>query len=196
MDRVFADLKEAGWTISTNPKQLFLAWDFTTASTQNVTGRLLAIRDNAFEQLGETKAQIDAGNDGGQAPSFTVSSVTNYTAAQNANVARQITGTFTVPCYIAPTCSPPKKCDQISSASPVDDCPSPGEFFYTNPSNPDADPSQVPGQTYRPASSATSGGPRLTSSSCSAQRNTGTGCSVATRRSIPPRRPRWRIEKG
>src|SRR5579884_1199786 len=99
MDRVFADLKEAGWTISTNPKQLFLAWDFTTASTQNVSGRLLAIRDNAFEQLGESKAQIDKGKIAGQAPSFTVSSVTNFTATQNPNVAREITGTFSVPCY-------------------------------------------------------------------------------------------------
>jgi hypothetical protein len=149
MDGLFADLKEAGWTISTEPKDLYLAWDFTTASTQNVTGRLLAIRDDAFEQLGETKAQIDAGQNAGRAPSFTVSSVTNYTAAQNPNVAREITGTFTVPCYIGPTCSPPVKCDQITSASPVDDCPSPGEFFYTDPTNPDATPSQVPGQTYQ-----------------------------------------------
>ena len=149
MGGLFADLKEAGWTISTNPKDLFLAWDFTTASSQNVTGRMLAIRDDAFEQLGETKAQIDAGQDVGRAPSFTISSVTNYTAAQNSNVARQITGTFTVPCYIAPTCSPPAKCDQISSQSPFDDCPSPGEFLYTDPTNPDANPSQVPNQTYQ-----------------------------------------------
>jgi hypothetical protein len=149
MDRVLADLKEAGWKISTNPRDLFLAWDFTTASTQNVTGRLLAIRDNAFEQLGETKGQIDSGKVAGHAPSFTVASVTNYTPAQNPNVAREITGTFSVPCYIGPTCSPPVKCDQISSASPVDDCPSPGTFFYTHPTNPDAEPSQVPGQTYQ-----------------------------------------------
>src|SRR5204863_271740 len=47
---IFADLSEAGWST----KDLFLAWDFTTASTQNVTGRLLAIRDDAFAQLGET----------------------------------------------------------------------------------------------------------------------------------------------
>jgi hypothetical protein len=149
MDELFADLREAGWTISTNPNDLFLAWDFTTASSQNVTGRLLAIRDNAFKQLGETKAQIDAGEDVGRAPSFTVTNVTNYTPAQNANLARQITGTFTVPCYIAPTCSPPEKCDQISAQSPVDDCPSPGEFFYRDPTNPDRDPSQVPNQTYQ-----------------------------------------------
>jgi hypothetical protein len=149
MDRVLADLKEAGWNISTHPRDLFLAWDFTTASAQNVTGRLLAIRDNAFEQLGASQAQVDAGRDVGRAPAFTISSVTNFTRAQNSNVSREITGTFTVPCYIAPTCSPPEKCDQISSASPVDDCPSPGQFLYSNPSNPDADPSQVPGQTYQ-----------------------------------------------
>jgi hypothetical protein len=149
MDRVFADLSEAGWKISPDPSDLYLAWDFTTASTQNVTGRLLAIRDNAFSQLGETKAEVDAGQDVGAAPAFTVSSVTDFTAAQNPNVAREIQGSFTVPCYIAPTCSPPVKCDQLSSQSPFDDCPSPGSFYYTDPTDPDATPSQVPGQTYQ-----------------------------------------------
>ncbi len=151
MNGVFENLKEAGWTISDNPSDLYLAWDFTTASPQNVTGRLLAIRDNAFGQLGETKARVDAGQDAGSAPSFTVSKVTAYTTAQNPNVAREITGTFSVPCYIAPTCSPPLKCDSISSASPVDDCPSPGSFYYTDATNPDDTPSQVPGQTYEAA---------------------------------------------
>ncbi len=149
MDRIFSDLREAGWTISGQASDLYLAWDFTTASTQNVTGRLLAIRDDAFGQLGETKAQIDAGADVGRAPAFTVSSVTDYTAAQNPNVARQISGSFTVPCYIAPTCAPPVKCRQLSSQSPFDDCPSPGSFYYTDPTNPDDTPSQVPGQTYQ-----------------------------------------------
>jgi hypothetical protein len=146
--RIFDDLAEAGWTISTDPSQLYLAWDFTTASTQNVTGRLLAIRDDAFEQLGETKAEIDAGQDTGSAPAFSVSSVTNFTTQQNPLVAREIQGSFTVPCYIAPTCSPPIKCKDITSASPFDDCPSPGSFYYSDPTDPDADPSQVPGQTY------------------------------------------------
>ncbi|MHB8439068.1 MAG: hypothetical protein ACYDD4_07890, partial [Acidimicrobiales bacterium] len=177
MDGVFQDLEEAGWQVTSDPSDLYLAWDFTTASSQNVTGRLLAIRDNAFEQLGETKAQIDAGKDVGKAPKFTVSSVTSYSASQNANVAEEITGTFTVPCYIQPTCSPPVKCAQSASlvqsaletfaakvgepvqsildqlagnvSSPVDDCPSPGTFYYKDPLNPDATPSQVPGQTYK-----------------------------------------------
>jgi hypothetical protein len=151
MDRVFEDLREAGWTVTSRSSDLYLAWDFTTASTQNVTGRLLAIRDDAFGQLGETKAQIDAGRDAGAAPAFTVSSVTDFSASQNPNVAREISGSFTVPCYIAPTCSPPIKCDQLSSQSPFDDCPSPGAFYYTDPINPDDTPSQVPGQTYQAA---------------------------------------------
>ena len=146
MKGVFDDLAEAGWT---DPTKLFLAWDFTTASTQNVTGRLLAIRDDAFGQLGESKAQVDAGQVAGAAPQFSVDSVTDFTVAQNADVAREITGTFTVPCYIAPTCSLPVKCKSISSSSPFDDCPFPGSFNYADPADPDATPSQVPGQTYQ-----------------------------------------------
>lgn len=149
MGRVFADLQEAGWTISGQPSDLYLAWDFTTASTQNVAGRLLTIRDDAFGQLGESKAQIDAGSDTGTAPAFTVSAVQDFTPSQNANVARQINGSFTVPCYIAPTCSAPVKCDQISGQSPFNDCPFPGSFYYRDPTDPDATPSQVPGQTYQ-----------------------------------------------
>ena len=180
MDGIFKDLKEAGWNISTNASDLYLAWDFTTASTQNVTGRLLAIRDDAFEQLGETKAQIDAGKDVGSAPSFTVSTMTNYTASQNTNVARQITGTFTVPCYIFPTCSPPVKCDQISSESPFDDCPSPGSFYYTDPTDPDDTPSQVPGQTYQAGYICVVGRTSFETGKRCYRWNTATGCSVAT----------------
>lgn len=156
MNRIFEDLAEQpGWSVSADPAQLYLAWDFTTASTQNVTGRLLSIRDDAFEQLGSTKAQIDAGQDTGSAPKFTVSSVTDFQgnnpsgANYNPNVAREIQGSFAVPCYIAPTCSPPVRCKNLSSSSPFDDCPSPGSFSYADPANPDADPSQVPGQSYQ-----------------------------------------------
>ncbi|HWA67826.1 MAG TPA: hypothetical protein VG899_15800 [Mycobacteriales bacterium] len=150
MDGVFADLAEAGWKVSVDPKDLYLAWDFTTASSQSVTGRLLAIRDDAFEQLGETKAQIDAGKDVGRAPSFKISKVTTYTAKENPNVIRQIKGSFQVPCYIAPTCSTPIKCSNIPE-SPFDDCPTPGVFEYQNPLDPDSDPTQVLGQTYNAA---------------------------------------------
>ena len=146
MENIFSTLKKAGVA----RKDLYLAWDFTTASTQNVTGRLLAIRDNAFAQLGD--ANLADGKVTGSAPAFSIDQVTNYTAGDNANVARQVTGHFTVPCYIAPTCEPPTKCDQNLGnplpGSPFNDCPTPGQFAL-DPLNPDAVPSQTPGQTYQ-----------------------------------------------
>jgi len=140
MENLFATLKRAG----VRRNDLYLAWDFTTASTWNVTGRLLSIRNDAFAQLGDT--DLSDGVVSGGAPAFTVDSVTNYTTAENADVARQVTGHFTVPCYIAPTCEPPAKCDAVSQGL-FSTCPTPGQFAL-DPTNPDAVPSQVPGQTY------------------------------------------------
>ena len=141
MENLFTTLKQAG----VGRSDLYLAWDFTTASTQNVTGRLLAMRDDAFKQLGDT--DLDNGVVEGKAPEFTVESVTNYTAAEDSQRARRITGRFTVPCYLAPTCDPPVKCKQISEDSPFNDCPTPGQFAL-DPNDPDAVPQQTPGVTY------------------------------------------------
>jgi hypothetical protein len=141
MENLFTTLANAG----VGRNDLYLAWDFTTASTLNVTGRLLAMRDDAFKQLGDTN--LADGTIQGTAPAFTVDSSTNFTAAQDSQVARRVTGHFTVPCYIAPTCEPPTKCDQVSQGV-FNDCPTPGQFAL-DPTNPDAVPSQVPGQTYQ-----------------------------------------------
>jgi hypothetical protein len=138
MNNIFDNLREAG----VDRSDLYLAWDFTTASTKNVTGRLLAIRDDAFHQLGD-----DTPGDGivqGVAPTFTVDSVQENPGT---GLQRRISGHFTVPCYIAPTCDPPTKCDQVSQGT-VNDCPSPGQFAL-DPTNPDAVPQQVAGQTYQ-----------------------------------------------
>jgi hypothetical protein len=143
MEGIFETLTEAGWT---NRSSIYLAWDFTTASTQNVTGRLVSIRDQAFAQLGETPAQLAEGKVVGRSPQFFVNDVTDFTPQQNANVARQITGYFTVPCFIGPTCDPPVKCAQLTGGL-FDDCPSPGTFVL-NPLKPDSVPHQVAGQTY------------------------------------------------
>jgi hypothetical protein len=140
MENLFATLAMAG----VGRSDLYLAWDFTTASTKNVTGRLLAMRDDAFAQLGDTN--LADGKVDGHAPAFTVDSVSNYTPAQDGQIARRITGHFTVPCYIAPNCEPPTKCDQITGGR-FDTCPEPGQFAL-DPTNPDAVPSQTPGQTY------------------------------------------------
>jgi len=140
MNRLFATLAEAGVA----RRDLYLAWDFTTASTKNVAGRLLSIRDQAFADLGVTPRALAAGTVTGRAPSFTVDKVTEDPADKQ--VARQVMGHFTVPCFIAPTCSPPAKCDTISQGI-LGDCPLPGQFAL-DPTKPDALPRRVPGQTY------------------------------------------------
>lgn len=72
---------------------LYLAWQFTVASTANITGRLLHIRDDAFQRLGGTDGLTDDA-----APSFTVASVNDDTGWPG--VARDVTGTYEVPSYL------------------------------------------------------------------------------------------------
>ncbi len=93
-ESLFSTLAQAG----INRDNLYLAWDFTVASERSLSERQLAIRNDAYRQLGDTtltdlKVQ-------GHAPSFQVTTVTDFTAAQNADIARQVQGTYTVPCYL------------------------------------------------------------------------------------------------
>jgi hypothetical protein len=81
MERIFDDLAAAG----VRRGELQLAWDFTVASTQSLTGRMVAMRDDAFAALGDA------------APAFTVDTVTEN---PNAFVRRRIEGTFEVPLYM------------------------------------------------------------------------------------------------
>jgi hypothetical protein len=64
---------------------LYLAWDFTVASEENLSERLLHIRDDAFESLED------------KSPSFSVTQVENDI---DERIARRVTGTFTVPNYL------------------------------------------------------------------------------------------------
>jgi len=83
---------------------LYMAWDFTVASTRNVTERMLHIRDDAFALLGDT--DLDDGIQQGDAPTFNITDVTNYPlspvpiSGNGVENIRQITGTFQVPCYL------------------------------------------------------------------------------------------------
>ncbi|MFN8642912.1 MAG: hypothetical protein U0802_15135 [Candidatus Binatia bacterium] len=81
MERIFADLDRAGVARAS----LQLAWDFTVASTASLTGRMLAMRDDAFAALADA------------APAFTVDMVT---ADPNPFVRRRVEGTFQVPLYL------------------------------------------------------------------------------------------------
>ncbi|MFF1923370.1 hypothetical protein ACFVW8_22710 [Streptomyces sp. NPDC058221] len=74
---------------------LNLAWDFTVASTRGLTGDLFTIRDDAFRRLGN------------RSPAFAVTGVTDFTAAQDGRIAREVTGRITVPSYLDLPGGPP-----------------------------------------------------------------------------------------
>jgi hypothetical protein len=99
-DSIFNTLHSAGIRRS----NLYLAWDFTVASDENIAARELHIRDDALASLGDTTP-----GDGvfdGTAPDFQVTQVDNFTLAQDPEIARRVRGTFTVPCYLQPNCAP------------------------------------------------------------------------------------------
>ena len=85
-------------------KDLYLAWDFTVSSDQNIAERMLHIRDDAFAKIGDANlADVEVQGD---APRFTVASVENFSPAQDPEMARRVQGTFEVPCYLEPDCAP------------------------------------------------------------------------------------------
>ncbi|HSS05133.1 MAG TPA: hypothetical protein VLK89_08115 [Solirubrobacterales bacterium] len=83
-------------------RDLYLAWDFTVASDQNNAGRELAMRNDAFAQLGDT--DLGDGIPQGSSPSFQVTSVESE--PNPGEIARRVKGTFEVPCYLFPDCGP------------------------------------------------------------------------------------------
>lgn len=87
MDATFDALGAAG----VDRADLQLAWTFTTATTENIAGRMLAIRDDALAQLGDSS------------PAFTITGATPNT---DENIALQVEGTFTVPNYLTGDGSP------------------------------------------------------------------------------------------
>jgi hypothetical protein len=101
MERIFDTLAQAGIA----RKDLYLAWDFTVASERNLSERALHIRNDAFAALGDTNlADLRVQ---GSSPQFTVTGVTDYTPAEDNRIARQVTGNFTVPCYLNAAGCPP-----------------------------------------------------------------------------------------
>jgi hypothetical protein len=87
----------------------WLTWDFTMMSTENLTGELLAMRDGAFEALGDA------------APTFTVTEV--VTTANDGGplpdgVARRVRGTYEVPSFIEGDGSPGQVMARNDDGSP------------------------------------------------------------------------------
>jgi hypothetical protein len=84
MEAIFATLAAAGVPRS----DLYIAWDFTVASTRNLTERMLFLRDDGFSRLGAA------------APTFAVTQVTNEV---DSNIFRTVSGTFSVERYVSST---------------------------------------------------------------------------------------------
>ncbi|MFC4535813.1 hypothetical protein [Sphaerisporangium dianthi] len=89
--RTLRDLARAG----VGGKDLYLAWDFTVASAQGLAGQALRMRDDALAGLR------------GRSPRFAVTSVTDFTAEQDANIAREVRGEVLVPNYLSRPGGPP-----------------------------------------------------------------------------------------
>jgi hypothetical protein len=129
MDGILATLRQAG----IGSRDLFLAWDFTVASTRNLSERALFIRNSAFTALGDTNlADMQVA---GTAPPFVVTGTTDFApcgndgcqSGEDDRIARQVQGNFTVPCY-------------LNAAG----CP-PGSRFSYSPGS--SLPQQIPGNT-------------------------------------------------
>ena len=114
--RIFAALARAG----VRRGNLYEAWDFTVASRQNQTGRLLSIRNSAFAQLGDKK--LGDGKVTGHAPRYTITQRKTLSPQLSA-----VVGTFDVPCYLV-------QCGTTATTG-----------FHSSSHTPDALPSQRPG---------------------------------------------------
>jgi hypothetical protein len=95
---IFKALARAGIAAD---KSLYEAWNFTVESQRSLTGRMLAIRDNAFAQLGDTN--LGDSVDSGHAPAFTVTDTTPLVSP--GGTLTQVDGTLQVPCYLI-ACGP------------------------------------------------------------------------------------------
>ncbi len=81
MNRILAGLQRVG----VHRQSLYLAWDFTVGSEQNLAGGMLHMRDDAYAQLGNGVPVVN---------------VTQVDQNPNSNVLRRVRGTFDVPLYM------------------------------------------------------------------------------------------------
>jgi hypothetical protein len=124
-ESLFRTLAEAG----VDRDSLYVAWDFTVASEQSLSERQLAIRNDAFKQVGDTNlADLTVQ---GRAPTYQITKVTNYTQSQDPLIARQVDGTITVPCYLN-----------------LPGCPTGSRFAYP-PGSTHGPPTWIPGNTMQ-----------------------------------------------
>ena len=122
-ENIFRSLRKA----KIKRANLYLAWDFTVSSVENIAQRLLHIRNDAFAQLGDT--DLADGVAQGTAPGFAIDpgGVTEFLPCgadgcqdgEDDQIQRRINGTFTVPCYLTNGCQPPATFALDSAGNPT-----------------------------------------------------------------------------
>ena len=130
-DDIFTRLRSRGVDV----RDLHLAWDFHVASGENLAGRALAIRDDAFDQLGDNDlADLIVEGD---SPRFTVTGVEEGEA--EGHPVRTVHGSVTVPNYLT---TPQDGVAEVEGVSVV----VPGSRFHygTSREGPMAVPTQNP----------------------------------------------------
>ncbi len=95
---IFKVLKKAG----IRRGNLYMTWDFTVGSRKSLTQTLLHIRNASFRGLGDRDLADDQAT--GHAPRFHVD---NVQANPSQGIARYVTGTFKVPCWLDQQGCPP-----------------------------------------------------------------------------------------
>ena len=120
MEEIFETLRRAG----IDRRSLYLAWDFTVASERDRSERMLHMRDTAFAELGD--GDLADLVPSGSAPAFTVDAVED--TPTDTRVARIVSGSFQVPCFLS-----------------LPGCPPGARMAYTSPS--DTLPERIPGNT-------------------------------------------------
>jgi hypothetical protein len=122
MESLFRTLRGAG----IGRGNLFLAWDFTVASADSIAGRVLAMRNDAFADLGDTNLANNVVE--GNAPNFAITSVVSAVDCvgscdapnEGQDALRIIDGTIEVPCY-------------LSHPTDADECAPGSEFAFSGP---------------------------------------------------------------
>lgn len=111
-EELFSKLAAAGIKRSS----LYLAWDFTVASDENNTKRVLSMRNRAFAALGDDN--LADGIPQGKSPTFTVTEVEKEKFP--GEIARVVKGDVVVPCFLFPSCAPGGTMELNSEGLPLE----------------------------------------------------------------------------
>ena len=145
MEEIFGTLRDAGIARD----DLFLAWDFTVASERNLSERMLAIRDDAFQRILGDDDLADRRVDGA-APAFLVDGVeervdtwTDSRGVQREQRVRRVDGRVEVPNYLDRVQQVEGRLQDRAPVLPYD-APVPGSRLFEDPVDADDLPDQNP----------------------------------------------------